>query len=328
MGARLIDILLAGHANLVPPAGTTLQSPKSLGAWRESLNALLADLPRAQIFVIDNVAKYYYETQCKNWDLHHDFPNLAPPFDVFWLEYNPPTRILEREDPTPFITTGPTVMRDARGLMGRVGCLAMGREMRPDDWKIQVQGEPKKEDYRFQLMTFMFTEGPDQREIVAGAGINLFQLDSEGQVNAMTPCWYAGSKLDINGTHTWYSGTQLMSIPMYLALCFLHCKNVKIARFTPPPPLSKKWQRRTGRPLVRYNILEITPMKKILENEGQASSTGLEKALHICRGHFKDYRAGGGLGRYHAKGLWWWDSHLRGNLKEGIVDKEYDVKAV
>ena len=36
---------------------------------------------------------------------------------------------------------------------------------------------------------------------------------------------------------------------------------------------------------------------------------GLKRALHICRGHFKDYREGRGLfAKTH--GIWWWDFRL------------------
>jgi hypothetical protein len=69
--------------------------------------------------------------------------------------------------------------------------------------------------------------------------------------------------------------------------------------------------------------LNIHPIKKILEIEGQSQKTGLKMALHICRGHFKDFTERGLFGKYH--GLYWWDAHARGNAKEGIALKDYRV---
>ncbi len=47
-------------------------------------------------------------------------------------------------------------------------------------------------------------------------------------------------------------------------------------------------------------------MRKQLAEAGAEGTGGLKRALHIMRGHFKDYREGRGLfGKVH--GMWWWD---------------------
>jgi hypothetical protein len=109
-----------------------------------------------------------------------------------------------------------------------------------------------------------------------------------------------------------------------LALSFLHCKNVTLATNTPPAKLSRAHQKRRGRPLMTFKTLEIEPMKRVLKHEGRSETTGLKKALHICRGHFKDYSKHGLFGKY--KGLYWWDSHVRGNAAQGTIVKDYAVK--
>ncbi len=112
--------------------------------------------------------------------------------------------------------------------------------------------------------------------------------------------------------------------PAFLALSFLHCKNVKVARETPPAPLSRAFQKRHGRPLVRFHTLQITPMRKVLEREGNAATAGLRKALHICRGHFKTFTPDGKLfGRL--SGTYWWDAHVRGSREQGLLLKDYEV---
>ena len=68
-------------------------------------------------------------------------------------------------------------------------------------------------------------------------------------------------------------------------------------------------------------------MRKVLRSTTPAGEQhDVKKALHICRGHFKDFREGRGLfGR--TKGLFWWDAQVRGTIDAGISDHEYNVKA-
>ena len=54
---------------------------------------------------------------------------------------------------------------------------------------------------------------------------------------------------------------------------------------------------------------------------------GAKKALHICRGHVKDFRRSekGLFGKY--RDLYWWESHVRGTAKAGMVYSDYEVKS-
>jgi hypothetical protein len=113
--------------------------------------------------------------------------------------------------------------------------------------------------------------------------------------------------------------------PALLTVSFMHCRNVDVHRVEPPAKLSRKAERRRGRPLTQYYVLEIEPMRRALEREGQAGSQGLSHALHICRGHFKTYADTAPLfGRY--TGTYWWASHVRGSVEEGAVEKDYRLR--
>jgi hypothetical protein len=148
------------------------------------------------------------------------------------------------------------------------------------------------------------------------------------------PCFFGGVR------HSGDKDMELIKIMMYfctnllfiglLTVSFMHCKNVV-------PSIAGESRKRvkqshkdyitTGNatvPVKRFYVLNIEPMKKVLKTEGKAAETGLKKAVHICRGHFKDYREHGLFGKY--KGLYWWDMHVKGNKESGIVDKEYSVK--
>ena len=121
----------------------------------------------------------------------------------------------------------------------------------------------------------------------------------------------------------WSVNTSSLDLPL-LTLCFMHCKNTTLRTIEPPAKLNQARLKRGNPSLAVYKILDIEPMKKVLDSQGERQTTGLKKALHICRGHFKDYSIGKGLfGRVH--GLYWWDMHLRGTPEVGTVIKDYRV---
>ena len=75
---------------------------------------------------------------------------------------------------------------------------------------------------------------------------------------------------------------------------------------------------------MRFKTLDIRPMRKVLEDEGQAATVGLQRALHICRGHFATYSPDKPLFGKHA-GTFWVPAHVRGNAERGVVAKDYRV---
>jgi hypothetical protein len=114
--------------------------------------------------------------------------------------------------------------------------------------------------------------------------------------------------------------------PAVLATSIMHCKNVAARRVSVPPKLAAANAKR-GRPRYSYSVLDIGPLKRVLsEDGGMSRGNSFEKALHVCRGHFKDYRDGGGLFGRH-RGIFWWEQAMRGNIAVGIRDKDYKVLA-
>lgn len=121
-----------------------------------------------------------------------------------------------------------------------------------------------------------------------------------------------------------YWGWRIINHPALLAICFMHCKNVRHVEHKPKLASGKGWKQTTS-PKLTYYTLEIDPMKETLRREGNVETVGLAKALHICRGHFKDYRASGLFGKI--KGIFWWGPALRGTPEAGTVVKDYAVEA-
>jgi hypothetical protein len=108
-----------------------------------------------------------------------------------------------------------------------------------------------------------------------------------------------------------------------LAFSLANCSNVslvtnKLSR--PERRRAEKWGSALGS--VTYKTLKIEPMTRRGRQE-VADREAAGARLHICRGHFKDYREQGLFGRH--KGVFWWESHMRGDEERGRIHKDYEV---
>jgi hypothetical protein len=92
-----------------------------------------------------------------------------------------------------------------------------------------------------------------------------------------------------------------------------------------PPSLAKKFRARYGTNPTPYRTLVIEPLKQILRHEGRSDQVGVAKAMHICRGHSRDYREGRGLfGKY--KQLKWTPQIVRGSRGRSVPAPEVEVR--
>lgn len=111
----------------------------------------------------------------------------------------------------------------------------------------------------------------------------------------------------------------------FLALSFMNCKNVVLEVVEPDRQLNRVRRRAGLKPFIRYHTINIEPMKKVLRTEGNVESEGLKRALHICRGHFATFSESF-MGRPLAEPLTVWrPAHVRGEAKQGVVFKDYNV---
>jgi hypothetical protein len=76
--------------------------------------------------------------------------------------------------------------------------------------------------------------------------------------------------------------------------------------------------------LIRWHTLVIEPTKKIIASANNGDSKLTPKALHICRGHFKDFSDKGLFGKHRR--MFWWPMHTRGTAEHGVIGKDYLVK--
>jgi hypothetical protein len=132
----------------------------------------------------------------------------------------------------------------------------------------------------------------------------------------------AGSAAEAQEDSILHSWMAFLHDPAALAICFMHCKNVKLVNHEVKPNHLRRHLKIYGRAPIVYKTLDITPMQKVIVSEG-GTSCGLKTALHIMRGHFKSFDEKPLFGKH--KGMWWWSSHVRGSLERGYVKKAYEV---
>lgn len=279
--------------------------------WRQTLQRLAVDpasawldyLRRATVIVADNVAHYLYAvTDQEVWNVETDFPNLAPPFENFWLEHRFPSRGVSREF-------------GAYRLPAAVQDMTVG---------VQVRGQPLADGWRAVGMVLVA-----ERDVLDFVGVFEWQLDAGGQftrdAHGQFNFWEGIPRHSPGGTHAANARLSDLLLTTEFAISLMHCQNVRLIGEMPPAGLSRKFKRRTGQPLTRYRVLDIGPMTTLLDQAGASTGEagGLQRALHICRGHFKHYGGRGLFGKY--PGMFWWPEHWRGTPAHGTVIKRYNV---
>lgn len=244
----------------------------------------------APVIVVDNAARCFFNSPEETWDFTRDFPNVAPPWPLFFMEFQTPSQINVNGTVSPY---------DSRGVE-RLGLMCMGRRQTDGQgWRVAVS-----------VFTGGLRGAPRQLRVPG-----LLVLDEAGVIEDLQ--WLVPGDVEFPEK----DNAQLLW-PFLFALSLLHCKNTTLRQVDPPEKLARAASKR-GRPLHRYHVLEVEPMREILERDGDASHSGLKHALHICRGHFKDYRERGLFGRNH--GVYWWPQYARGDVERGTVAKDYAV---
>ncbi len=259
---------------------------------------------------------FFMGTEQEEWHLREDFPCVAAPWPQSWIEF----RI-------------PNVSRSAGRIVPLPGRLVWGflvEQRSPDAllpyWPDHFQEAYRETEARWILSILAYVESGHYR--VEGRFTYRVALDPEGRVCEM-PRRFAGSKgrplIGMQGLTNEEDGKygQALLNPLCFALSLMHCKNVVAEPVMPPAALSRAHERRTGRPLLRYHVLNVDPFKEVARSEG-AGTSGIKKALHICRGHFATYTEDKPLfGRL--TGTFWKPQHLRGAVTHGVVAKDYRI---
>jgi hypothetical protein len=175
------------------------------------------------------------------------------------------------------------------------------------------------EDGPFVLLTGCAS--PDTDYWLPIPGSLLVSLNGDGKNNATVfydPDRFSGGRQPSD------SLLNRMSSIMYFILesmvLFLNCKNIRESIVYPPEKLNKKRLRNGKVPLFSYKTLHVVSGLK--PSKGSQEALGNHNRIHLCRGHIKVFTEDKPLLGKHV-GMYYWDSHVRGQNREGIVVKDY-----
>lgn len=289
----------------------------------ENMDKIKRRVAESHIIVADNVADLLAESEQQEWDLFDDFHCARPPFVHTFIEWNAPKRVLLRdgwkENPTGQIGWSFMCPDDKRVAMMALNALRGNSAIQDSDAQELIRFYHKSK-WIVLADAFLYVGGLP----CTWTGMPAFMfLSDEGRVLKFFYVPINPASRTPGFTPSAISPTQLLNEAL-LALSFMHCKNVVRTDATEAEGPPAKWLRRMKQPTLRYHVLNINPMKEVLRKEGESETTGLKKALHICRGHFATYTADKPLFG-HFTGTVYKPAHIRGSKELGTVLKGYAV---
>lgn len=298
---RLIDKMLREQVELV------LDKRTDIADFIKRLKPVLQMLPLATTIAADDVTEYYYAISDKEqWHLA-EIPNIIAPFPIMFIETIHPSRVNSPE----------TKGKDAwhHYTPHRWGALMVPH--RADDskeWSIEcfIVEQPRK-DSRAVMTGYLRvradeTGSPRSNEFI------------EGQIFLPVD--------DEIGKEKYFAAMLELVKPLFLAVSFMHCKNVPLHTVEPPAKLVRAHKRRGNVAPVTYRTINIEPFRqharRVISGRPITDSEA-KRALHLMRGHFKTFNQEKPLLGKHT-GTFWWNPQMRGAAEHGRVEKSYTVK--
>jgi hypothetical protein len=108
-------------------------------------------------------------------------------------------------------------------------------------------------------------------------------------------------------------------------LIILNCKNVEKVLIESPHRFVTKNGKRKKLPIFDYHILIIKDQKSGRKIYDSCQPVTAHNRVHLSRGHFKEYTADAPLFGKHT-GIYWWAPSVRGQNRDGVVMKDYEVE--
>jgi hypothetical protein len=290
--------------------GQLIPLPQDKRGW--IAGDLAAAALEAQVILAGHVHEYAQEHP----DGIPDFPDMplcVPPFPVMIIEFGQITVRLRCTDGRPEQKDRSYVaaLLISQRVRDYKGTVPPDIHVGPDDWRISI--------------AWLYTIR--NRWVSLQHGENLYVTEDGRPVDASIASIYGHEEMDDEITGIWnvYQLTRLIGMTLGL----LNCRNTVLVDRSPKPPRKSK-PKKAAKPKYRLRVhtLEVKPIRKKYRGEAPESDEEAPRrrhSLHICRGHFKDFRDGPGLfGKY--RGVYWWDAQQRGTKSVGIVEKDYDVE--
>ena len=225
-----------------------------------------------------------------------DVQYLKLPYDVVWIDY--------------------------LGFINKsIGVFSDGKEMRMQTTKeaiLAINGEGDNE-----IIMFGFTYLPSMGKwAVSAIGTDIHIGVSQG-LHAFKYWDHNYGNLDEKEPRDLFDVGKLSVLELFMLL--LNCKNIEAECIKPSERLNMRRRKNGRQELFSYKILKIK-QKMLGASRSKNEPLGGQNRIHLCRGHFKEYTKEHPLfGRI--TGLWWWQPHVRGQNRDGIVMKDYAVES-
>jgi hypothetical protein len=268
--------------------------PKSRAAvlWRY--------LPEAQVYRIDDVARFVERTRItpgRTLDTTKEIPNVAPLAPVTWVEWN-------------------TIGLKWEKTHCRMGALVVYYEV-PEDHEFYDSGK-----WYIEMIPFKYTVD----DYITYPDFSLLALVAKDGTIVMLR-HVPDDDVERSSISEKQSG--MVTLETYFALtgiCFAHCRGVRATEHRQPRQQRRARQRANQPPLFDYRTIDIGPAVGILRKEGHIERNGIAVALHLCRGHFRNYTDEAPLfGKY--TGTVYIPMHLRGRDVTRTIIHDYRVRA-
>ena len=188
---------------------------------------------------------------------------------------------------------------------------------------LPYSGEIENDDeYYYSFDSLMFVRSPVHGWMLCSKGARV-RISTETRCGKISICPL------INHPMLWDG--QANVIPAYLSniektVRLLNCKNIQTEKIQAPAKLNKKRVKSGKQPIFDYHVLNLVlPSNKKRGYQEQTTPLSHNR-VHLCRGHFKEYTKEHPLFGRHT-GLYWWEPSVRGQNRDGVVMKDYNIKA-
>lgn len=297
-------------------------------AMRSVLNQVMVS-PRIRI---DQVVEYFYAgTDKEMWERNRDFPFLIPPFDRVWLESSQPSRIVS-EIHGVVNWTGPSRMAvhisrhntPTNGAFNVAGALG---------GSLSLSGPPGTKHALFITLyaeygsVFTTEAALHVPMFLDEFGAPLFFWDDAGRMREtfIVPPAILDMLNERGIDRDGYAQEMNRFLdPFLLALSFLNCRNAVVSEMRVARH-ERRRQEKAGTASAKHYVLTIDALKRVVSARVAEAGESVQKALHICRGHFATYSDDHPLFGKHT-GKFWRPAHIRGHAESGVVTKDYSLQ--
>lgn len=297
--------------------------------------SLKKTIEQSTILVLDDAAEVFYRSYMSVMDdkppdvlsdgrevpyyksslLPKDMPSVCPPWGTFFLEWNVPEDL------------------QASMCMKQAGALVFAYDMKnpndEGDFLLKAFGsrvhercldDEDRESVRWMLgIVQLWTHEKGFPVCTYVSDIRYVRNDGRllGYFAPIDLLSSLGKNLKVIGE----SNSVFLLYPGFFGLSLLNCHNVEAVDATDTVGPSIRWTRRAKLPRLEYKVLNVHSVRSPSGKAGTGEKQP-DKALHVCRGHYRTYTDDSKLfGKL--TGTFWIPQHIRGSSESGEVHKDY-----